>query len=143
MEMTASKGRVEVPVASGLGADEVADESISERRLVDDAIIEGAAFDDWVLPPSMSFWVANGSSYDPGTVLTTMFSALTPCAFSFEIVPSTRAEMTASFHLAWMIPIRRPDPSYDFGGGGRPLIVGSDMLFVVQVIDKCMRRVRV
>jgi hypothetical protein len=35
--------------------------------------------------------------------------------------------MMVSFHRAWTIRIRWFDPSYLTGGGGRPLIVASDI----------------
>lgn len=131
--MTASNGRDEaaeaLPSLLVLVGDEVSfDESIKESRLAELASMLGAALDACVLPPSMSFCVANGSSYDPGTVLTTMFSGLTPCAWSLAMVPLTREEMMASFHRAWTMAMRKPEPSYETGGGGRPLTVGSDMV---------------
>lgn len=129
--ITASKGLVEAPPSLDLGPSAlgVVGEavSINERRFAEEAMRDGAALADWTLAPSISFCEAKGSSYDPGTVLTTMFSRLTPWDWSLEIVPETREEMTASFHLAWTMAIRNGDPSYDLGGGGRPLIVGSDM----------------
>jgi hypothetical protein len=136
IEMTASNGLVEAAAASFfspslvepvvVGEEEVT-LSIRLRRLADEAIMDGAALDDWTLDPSMSFCVAKGSSYDPGTDLTTMFCSSTPCDLSLATQPETRAEMMASFHRAWTMAMRYGDPSYVVGGGGRPLTVGSDI----------------
>ena len=65
-------------------------------------------------------WTAIGSSHEPGTDWTTMLDPLTPHSSNLALVPARRGSMMVSFQRAWMMPMRRPLPSWCCGAG--PLV---------------------
>ena len=65
-------------------------------------------------------WTAIGSSHEPGTDWTTMLDSLTPHSSNLALVPARRGSMMVSFQRAWMMPMRRPLPSWCCGAG--PLV---------------------
>lgn len=77
-------------------------------------------------------WTARGSSHEPGTDCTTMLDSCTPHSSSFALVPASSGSMILSFQRAWMMPTRRPRPSWCTGEGPlvcilcRVVVVGGD-----------------
>jgi hypothetical protein len=54
---------------------------------------------------------AMGSSYEPGTVVSKIFSSLTPHSLSALRQPATKFLTCSSFHRVRMIPMRISEPS--------------------------------